>query len=406
MDIEKTICLNMIVKDESEIIITTLNNLCDYIKFNYWVISDTGSTDNTKELIIDFFKEKNIPGELIENKWKDFSSNRNKALNHAYNKTDYLFIFDADDSINGNLILPKQYEHDQYNFYFEQEHHFTRPLLINNKKRWIWKGVLHEVLCALSDINITTLIGDYYIKSGRVGNRNKNPNKYLNDAIVLKNAFKIEKDILLKSRYAFYCGQSYKDHATNNEKKYYDNSIKWYKKCLTLNNWDQEKYIACKNIGEMYIYKNDYNNALKYWYNSIKYDNERIECIVMIMKLLQEHYEHHYVVNLLYHKYKDYNHILDDKLFIETWVNYKLEYYNIISAYYTNDKQSGYDCCKKLILNNINITLIFEYLINYIDELKNDKDTLQLFNILENHIKSSNINNLTKIYDILYELNN
>ena len=48
----------MIVKNESKIIIKTLENLLSYIKFNYWVISDTGSTDNTKELIINFFKEK------------------------------------------------------------------------------------------------------------------------------------------------------------------------------------------------------------------------------------------------------------------------------------------------------------------------------------------------------------
>jgi len=43
----KTICLNMIVKNESKIIKETLDNICKYIKLDYWVISDTGSTDNT-----------------------------------------------------------------------------------------------------------------------------------------------------------------------------------------------------------------------------------------------------------------------------------------------------------------------------------------------------------------------
>jgi hypothetical protein len=43
-----TICLNMIVKDESHIIVKTLEMLCSKIKFSYWVICDTGSTDNTK----------------------------------------------------------------------------------------------------------------------------------------------------------------------------------------------------------------------------------------------------------------------------------------------------------------------------------------------------------------------
>ena len=49
-----TICLNMIVKDESSIILNTLNNLVEHIKLDYWVICDTGSTDNTAEIIKSF----------------------------------------------------------------------------------------------------------------------------------------------------------------------------------------------------------------------------------------------------------------------------------------------------------------------------------------------------------------
>jgi len=53
-----TICLNMIVKNESHVIIKTFDNILSNINLDYWVISDTGSTDNTKELIIDYFKKK------------------------------------------------------------------------------------------------------------------------------------------------------------------------------------------------------------------------------------------------------------------------------------------------------------------------------------------------------------
>jgi glycosyltransferase involved in cell wall biosynthesis len=51
----QTICLNMIVKNESHIIEETLEKLTAKIKFDYWCISDTGSTDNTKEKITNFF---------------------------------------------------------------------------------------------------------------------------------------------------------------------------------------------------------------------------------------------------------------------------------------------------------------------------------------------------------------
>ena len=101
-----TLCLNMIVKDEAHIIENTFAKLLDKVKIDYWVISDTGSTDNTKEIIIDFFKERGIPGELYDDAWENFGHNRTTALRHAYNKSDYLLIFDADDEICGDFQLP------------------------------------------------------------------------------------------------------------------------------------------------------------------------------------------------------------------------------------------------------------------------------------------------------------
>ena len=50
----------MIVRDESKIIQSTLENLCSYINFDYWVICDTGSQDNTKEIIIEYTFQSSI----------------------------------------------------------------------------------------------------------------------------------------------------------------------------------------------------------------------------------------------------------------------------------------------------------------------------------------------------------
>ena len=86
----QTFCLNMIVKNESHIIEQTLENICATLTLDYWVICDTGSTDNTMEIIKNFFARKNIPGELFEEPWYDFGHNRTVALKRAYQKTDYL----------------------------------------------------------------------------------------------------------------------------------------------------------------------------------------------------------------------------------------------------------------------------------------------------------------------------
>jgi len=386
-----TICLNMIVKNEAHIIIETLNNLCHYIPFAYWVISDTGSTDDTKKLIRDFFADKKIPGELVEHEWQDFAYNRTKALECAFGKTDYLLIFDADDSIQGNFKLPTIYNIDKYQVQFGPGFVYTRPLLITNKKRWCFKGVLHETLANIDYMNGEVVLeGDYYVISGRAGNRSKNPNKYFDDAIVLKNAFEKELhvDYGMACRYAFYCAQSYKDAGV----AYTDESIMWYQKCLDLGNWDQEKYYSCLMLGGLYTHKNDMVNALKYWFKSCEYDTERIECIVSAINYLRSTSQNMFV-NSLYHRFKGYKRAnkLVGKLFVlETNFNDELEYHNSIVAYYVGDKASGYDCCKKIIINNvIGYPLLKSTMINilfYKELLESDLNTLDLFYAYDNAI--------------------
>ena len=92
------LCLCMIVKNESKIIKKCLNSVVDYL--DYWVISDTGSSDGTQNIIKSFFKEKGIPGELHEDEWVNFGYNRSLYLKYAKNKGDFLIILDADFIVN------------------------------------------------------------------------------------------------------------------------------------------------------------------------------------------------------------------------------------------------------------------------------------------------------------------
>ena len=403
---KSTICLNMIVKNESEIIVNTLKNLCQHIKFDYWVIADTGSTDNTKEVITKFFEAAFIPGEIVDHEWKDFAYNRTKALEAAFNKTDYLLIFDADDSIEGKLNLPEIMDKDRYNLKFGKGFEYLRPLLITNRKIWCFKGVLHEYLQELEAMNrgSETIQGDYYIISGRFGNRSKNPNKYYDDAIVLKNAFDKEMNDPngnkgLAHRYAFYCAQSYKDTGNIQE------SINWYKKVLELNNWAQEKYYSCLMLGELYKKLNDNDIAMRYWIKSSEYDSERIEGIVDAMEYLRNKGDN-LMVNLLYEKFKNYSkNLFENKLFIDqTKYNDLIEFNNSVCAYYISDKSSGYECCKKIIMNNtissdqMNLTL--SNIMFYKDFMEKDTDKT-MYNRFILKTKDIQINEITLQNDII-----
>jgi glycosyltransferase involved in cell wall biosynthesis len=192
-----TLCLNMIVKDESHIIEKTLEMLCSKMRFHYWVICDTGSSDNTREIITQFFNKKNIPGELHCDKWVDFAHNRTLALERAFKKTDLLLVFDADDEIHGTINMPNEVLFDEYHLRFgmpKSGTNYTRTQIINNHKRFKYLSVVHEFISCQepSPARVTILDGDYYLVSGRSGSRNKDPNKYLKDAIILENAHQMQ----------------------------------------------------------------------------------------------------------------------------------------------------------------------------------------------------------------------
>jgi hypothetical protein len=327
-----TICLNMIVKNESHIIVDTLNKLISKIHIDYWVICDTGSTDNTKELILDFFDKNKIQGELYVDEWVNFGHNRTLALENAYDKTDFLFIMDADDEIVGDLIFPENiFEYDSYLLKFRGG--YTRTLVINNKKKWKYNGVLHEYIECLEKNKSSTLTGDYYIISGKCGDRSKDSNKYMNDALLLEKEYKIalnNKDNIYK-RYSFYCANSYKD--ANDQ----DNAIKWYKNTLSFDgNWLQEKYISCLRLYELYDKQENIENGIFYLIESYKYDSNRVECIYNLIKyycikkqnniaysfytLIQNYYENQYI-----------NDKFINKLFVtENIYSFYLPYYMII----------------------------------------------------------------------------
>ena len=173
---KKTICLNMIVKDEAHVIVETLHNLWSYIQFDTYVVSDTGSTDNTKDLIKAFFDEKGISGEMTDDAWLNFGHNRTVAFDHAYNKSDYVFVWDADDRIKGDFKLPTL-DADSYSFSFGS---YSRRQLFNNRKHWKYVGVLHECpSCCEQEGREEKVTGPYHFESNRTGARNKDPPEVL-----------------------------------------------------------------------------------------------------------------------------------------------------------------------------------------------------------------------------------
>lgn len=331
------ILLNMIVKNEAHVIEKTLSNLCDKIPFTMYVISDTGSTDDTKVKIKDFFDKKGITGEIYDDEWRDFGYNRTKALEHAYNKSDLLFVFDADDSLHGDFKLPDKVDYDSYHLHFGNGYglNYWRVCLVNNRKKWEYIGVLHEYIHLIDgqgELKNVYLQGDYYVQHGVSGGRSMDPMKYHKDAAILEKAFNdLPEKHDLRNRYAFYCANSYKDA------REFDKAIEWYIRTTNLNGWAQEKYRSCIMLHDMYRVKGEVEKALFWAVKSVKFDQTRAEGI---FKLVQYYcceemnniaYAYYELIRPWYENRYFNDSTLADKLFVDILdYDFFLPYYMII----------------------------------------------------------------------------
>jgi tetratricopeptide (TPR) repeat protein len=257
----------MIVKDESEIIISAFNNVRKYIDISIFIISDTGSSDNTISIMKEYFDQHKLKYEIHSDKWINFEHNRNLALDHCSGKSDYIMFFDADDRITGDFVLPEVLTADSYGLNYKSASesgffHINKTIIKNTVGRWF--GVLHESIIILKENPIHINIdGNYFIQVGHFGNRSKNPNKYLDDALMLENAFiKEPENSFFKARYSFYCATSYYSHGDNQK------AIEWLKRRLDykLNSNDfNEDYMTYRYLGMVYKEQGDLASALNTW---------------------------------------------------------------------------------------------------------------------------------------------
>ena len=342
------ICLNMIVKDEAHIICETLESVEKYI--DYWVICDTGSEDGTQEIIKKYFKNVNIPGILVEEEWKNFGYNRTIALKSAlkYSRQfniDYVWIIDADDLVVGNIDLKEHLKNGKDGYYLKYGEGFTydRMQLFISREDWEYIGVLHEYpQCTSKENTINERItGEYYIDSRRLGNRNKDPNKYLKDALTLEKGLEEEPDNV---RYMFYLGQSYMDHGD------FTKSIYWYEKRIVKGGWYEEVYYSYYRIAVAKQRRGDeWSDVEKAYLDAWNYCKTRAEPLYEIAKYYQEtdNFQLGYKYAL---KASKITFPIKDKLFIFKDVyDWKIHDVLSICAYYVGKYQEAFDAGKIIL---------------------------------------------------------
>jgi tetratricopeptide (TPR) repeat protein len=348
----------MIVKNESRIISRLLESV--YFILDSYCICDTGSTDNTVEIIENFFNERCIPGKIVREPFVDFAYNRSFALKACENmeNADYILLLDADMVFWINPELTKNMSegiakfktglvHDAYYMFQGSERfYYKNTRIVKNRIGIYYWGVTHEFVKTPEGTVYGTLDkSSVFIND--IGDGGSKSDKFERDIRLLKKGL---EDHPNNDRYTFYLANSYRDHGD------YREAIETYKKRIEIGGWFEEVWHSYYSIGKCYKQLDDMPNAIHYWLEAYQFFPKRIENLYEIVT----HYRQIGKNELSYMFYvaalkQVMLNPCPDYLFLQKDVyDYKLDYEFSILGYYCNlDKYDMTRICLK-VLNSAN----------------------------------------------------
>jgi len=321
------VALNMIVKNEAKIITRALDSAISII--DTFCICDTGSTDNTKEIIAKYFKAKGICGYLVEEPFVNFSDTRNASLKKCQELTDsdYILLMDADMKLSISSTFNKdslrkadihKVLQGASDFYYENVR------FIKNIPGFRYTGVTHEYLDCPSGSRCMGFPRDV-IFIHDIGDGGCKGDKFTRDIALLEKGLVGEPDNV---RYHFYLANSYYDSGLT------DKAIDAYKKRIKLGGWLEEVWYSYFRLGLCYQRKGNMDSAISAWLDAYEVNPCRAENIYEITK----HYRVIAKQKLSFHFYllgKGIKKPADTTLFLHSNVyEYLFDYELSIIGYY------------------------------------------------------------------------
>ena len=290
-----TISLCMIVKNEEAVLARCLDSVADLV--DEIIIVDTGSTDKTKEIATRYTDK------IYDFKWiDDFSAARNFSFSKA--TMDYIYVADADEVIDEEnrkkfktlkMAMLEEIEIVQMlycnqlefgtTYNFDEEY---RPKLYKRLREFVWVEPIHETvrlepIIFDSDIRIehrplASHAGRDFFAFQKIVAKGERLSKKLHNMYARELFIAGEEKDFLEAKHVFECTMQDESRSLEEVKeavcvlarayRLEGNIVDFFKNAIkevALNSSSE----ICYELGEYYFEKEDYNEAIIWYYNAV-----------------------------------------------------------------------------------------------------------------------------------------
>jgi glycosyltransferase involved in cell wall biosynthesis len=300
------IVMNAMVGSESKTITRMLESVAPHI--DYWVVQCNG-TDNTQQIIEEFFKEKNIPGFTYTVEWNFPGWNRDHTLQEclkANHGCDWILRMDADETLeiddDFDWSILNNTNIDSFNVCaVSSDTRYFRTWLWNAKLPWFFQhDKRHETIHLpeiSEDFQRINLPQGFRHKVSQDGETWYVPRKFLRDALELEIDKVVGYKVLEDHYHLWYVAKSYSDcygkpselpFGKEHSDEYARRSIWYFKKFLEVTqNWkssedkvirqDEMAYFALVLMGIAYDFIGDEKKSDECFANSELFSDSRNE---------------------------------------------------------------------------------------------------------------------------------
>jgi len=260
MEQQNKIIVTLMVKNEELTLAKTLDSIVQNTDIQCICIADTGSTDNTRNILIEWqIQNPDIKVIYIEEEWKDFSTNRNKILQYLEEYTSYnwCMFLDSNDEI---LRYDESLLDEDIDVFYTKldllsldkdgkpvQSSLYSPRLFRLNKGFHFVSPVHEFLCNDEDTFRSGQTDRILLYQNRTIKKDmeKTMRRLATDVYMLNDYLKTCPECY-KGRTYTHLGMTYR--LLNNKPK----AIKCYRESLNCDMKGREKARACYELAMLY----------------------------------------------------------------------------------------------------------------------------------------------------------